>query len=290
MIRVKANAKINLYLNILEKRKDNYHNISSIIQNIDLCDDIILFKKKSGIKIICDDYNVPLGEDNLVYKSAKLLIKNFFELKSLGVLILLKKRIPIASGLGGGSADAASTLIGINKLLNLNLSDNELLKMSSSIGSDVPFFLVGGTAIVEGRGEKITPLVPLIDIWVVLAKPDFQIITKDIYDKYDKIGKPCSHDISEFMEYFGSEDLLKKFSILENSLEKIVEKKYKIITVLKKKALESGALASVMAGSGPTVVSLCEDFNSALRVYSKLSKEVDEVYVVKTCSKGFEII
>jgi 4-diphosphocytidyl-2-C-methyl-D-erythritol kinase len=290
MIRVKANAKINLYLNILEKRKDNYHNISSIIQNIDLCDDIILFKEKSGIKIICDDYNVPLGEDNLIYKSAKLLIKKFFELKSLGVLILLKKRIPIASGLGGGSADAASTLIGINKLLNLNLSDDELLKMGSSIGSDIPFFLVGGTAIVEGRGEKITPLVPLIGIWVVLAKPDFQIITKDIYDKYDKIGKPCSHDISEFMEYFGSEDLLKKFSILENSLEKIVEKKYKIITVLKKKALESGALASVMTGSGPTVVSLCEDFNSALRVYSKLSKEVDEVYVAKTCSKGFEII
>lgn len=290
MIRVKANAKINLYLNILEKRKDNYHNISSIIQNIDLCDDIILFKKKSGIKIICDDYNVPLGEDNLIYKSAKLLIKKFFEIKSLGVLILLKKRIPIASGLGGGSADAASTLIGINKLLNLNLSDNELLKMGSSIGSDIPFFLVGGTAIVEGRGEKITPLVPLIDIWVVLAKPDFQIITKDIYDKYDNIGKPCLHDISEFMEYFGSEDLLKKFSILENSLEKIVEKKYKIITVLKKKALESGALASIMTGSGPTVVSLCEDFNSALRVYSKLSKEVDEVYVAKTCSKGFETI
>ncbi len=290
MIRVKANAKINLYLNILEKRKDNYHNISSIIQNIDLCDDIILFKKKSGVKIICDDYNVPLKENNLIYKSTKLLIKKFFELKSLGVLILLKKRIPIASGLGGGSADAASTLIGINKLLNLNLSDNELLKIGSSIGSDVPFFLVGGTAIVEGKGEKITPLVPLVDIWVVLAKPDFQIITKDIYDKYDKTGKPCSHDISEFMEYFGSEDLSKKFSISENSLEKIVEKKYKIITVLKKKALESGALASIMTGSGPTVVSLCEDFNSALRIYSKLSKEVDEVYVAKTCSKGFEII
>jgi 4-diphosphocytidyl-2-C-methyl-D-erythritol kinase len=290
MIKVKANAKINLYLNILGKRKDNYHNISSIIQNIDLGDDIIIFKKKSGIKVICDDYNVPLGEDNLIYKSAKLLIEKFFELKSLGVLILLKKRIPIASGLGGGSADAASTLIGINKLLKLNLSDNELLKMGSSIGSDIPFFLVGGTAIVEGKGEKITPLVPLIDIWVVLAKPDFQIITKDIYDEYDKIGKPCSHDISEFMEYFGSEDLLKKFSILENSLEKIVEKKYKIITVLKKKALESGALASIMTGGGPAVVSLCEDFNSALKVYTKLSKEVDEVYVAKTCSKGSEII
>lgn len=288
MIKVKANAKINLYLNILEKRKDNYHNISSVMQSIDLSDDLIFFKKSSGIKIVCNDLNLPVDERNLMYKSAELLITKFFKLDYLGVLIILKKRIPIASGLGGGSADAAATLIGINKLLNLDLSDSELLKIGSSIGSDVPFCLIGGTAIVEGKGEKISPLESLEDIWIVLMKPSYNLLTKDIYKKYDKIGSPCLNDIDKFIKSFSEKELLKKFSMIENCLEKIVEKDHETISILKKKAMESGALAAVMTGSGPTVVALCEDFDTVLKVYSKLSKEVDEIYVSKTCSKGVE--
>lgn len=290
MIRVKANAKINFYLNVLEKIQDNYHSISSVMQSIDLSDDLTFFKKKSGIKIVCDDPNLPVDKDNLVYKSAELLIKKFFRLETLGVLIFLKKRIPIASGLAGGSADAAATLIGINKLLNLNLSNNEILKLGSSIGSDVPFCLVGGTAIVEGKGEKISPLESLNNIWLVLTKPEFQILTKDIYKKYDEIGKPCLNNMDKFMKKFDSKELSKKFSILENCLEKIVEKEYDIIKILKEKALESGALATVMTGSGPTVVAICGDFDCALKVYSKLSNEVNEVFVAKTCSKGIETL
>lgn len=288
MIKVKANAKINLYLNVLEKRKDNYHNISSVMQSIDLSDDLIFFKKSSGIKIVCNDLNLPLDERNLMYKSAELLITKFFKLDYLGVLIILKKRIPIASGLGGGSADAAATLIGINKLLNLDLSDSELIKIGSSIGSDVPFCLIGGTAIVEGKGEKILPLESLEDIWIVLMKPSYNLLTKDIYKKYDKIGSPCLNNIDKFMKSFSEKELLKKFSMIENCLEKIVEKDHETISILKKKAMESGALAAVMTGSGPIVVALCEDFDSALKVYSKLSREVDEIYVSKTCSKGVE--
>ncbi len=288
MIKVKANAKINLYLNVLEKRKDNYHNISSVMQSIDLSDDLIFFKKSSGIKIVCNDLNLPLDERNLMYKSAELLITKFFKLDYLGVLIILKKRIPIASGLGGGSADAAATLIGINKLLNLDLSDSELIKIGSSIGSDVPFCLIGGTAIVEGKGEKILPLESLEDIWIVLMKPSYNLLTKDIYKKYDKIGSPCLNDIDKFMKSFSEKELLKKFSMIENCLEKIVEKDHETISILKKKAMESGALAAVMTGSGPIVVALCEDFDSALKVYSKLSREVDEIYVSKACSKGVE--
>jgi len=289
MIKVKANAKINLYLNILEKRKDNYHNISSVMQSIDLSDDLIFFKKSSGIKIVCNDLNLPVDERNLIYKSAESLITKFFKLDSLGVLIILKKRIPIASGLGGGSADAAATLIGISKLLNLDLSDSELIKIGSSIGSDVPFCLIGGTAIVEGKGEKISPIESLKDIWIVLMKPSYNLLTKDIYKKYDKIGSSCLNDIDKFMKSFSEKELSKKFSMIENCLEEIVEKDYETISILKKKAMESGALAAVMAGSGPIVVALCEDFESALKVYSKLSKEVDEIYVSKTCSKGVEI-
>lgn len=288
MIKVKANAKINLYLNVLEKRKDNYHNISSVMQSIDLSDDLIFFKKSSGIKIVCNDLNLPLDERNLMYKSAELLITKFFKLDYLGVLIILKKRIPIASGLGGGSADAAATLIGINKLLNLDLSDSELIKIGSSIGSDVPFCLIGGTAIVEGKGEKILPLESLEDIWIVLMKPSYNLLTKDIYKKYDKIGSPCLNNIDKFMKSFSEKELLKKFSMIENCLEKIVEKDHETISILKKKAMESGALAAVMTGSGPIVVALCEDFDSALKVYSKLSREVDEIYVSKACSKGVE--
>ncbi len=288
MIKVKANAKINLYLNILEKRKDNYYNISSVMQSIDLSDDLIFFKKSSGIKIVCNDLNLPVDERNLIYKSAELLITKFFKLDSLGVLIILKKRIPIASGLGGGSADAAATLIGISKLLNLDLSDSELIKIGSSISSDVPFCLIGGTAIVEGKGEKISPLESLKDIWIVLMKPSYNLLTKDIYKKYDKIGSPCLNDIDKFMKSFSEEELLIKFSMIENCLEKIVEKDHETISILKKKAMESGALAAVMTGSGPIVVALCEDFDSALKVYSKLSKEVDEIYISKTCSRGVE--
>lgn len=288
MIKVKANAKINFYLNILEKRKDNYHNISSVMQSIELSDDLIFFKKSSGIKIVCNDLNLPVDERNLIYKSAELLITKFFKLDSLGVLIILKKRIPIASGLGGGSADAAATLVGINKLLDLDLSDSELIKIGSSIGSDVPFCLTGGTAIVKGKGEKITPLESLKDIWIVLIKPSYNLLTKDIYKKYDKIGSPCLNDMDKFMKYFNAKELIKKFSMIENCLEKIVEKDHEIIPILKKKAMESGALAAVMTGSGPTVVALCEDFDSALKVYSKLSKEIDEIYVSSTCPKGVE--
>lgn len=288
MIKVKANAKINFYLNILEKRKDNYHNISSVMQSIELSDDLIFFKKSSGIKIVCNDLNLPVDERNLIYKSAELLITKFFKLDSLGVLIILKKRIPIASGLGGGSADAAATLVGINKLLDLDLSDSELIKIGSSIGSDVPFCLTGGTAIVKGKGEKITPLESLKDIWIVLIKPSYNLLTKDIYKKYDKIGSPCLNDMDKFMKYFNAKELIKKFSMIENCLEKIVEKDHEIIPILKKKAMESGALAAVMTGSGPTVVALCEDFDSALKVYSKLSKEIDEIYVSSTYPKGVE--
>ncbi len=186
-LRLSSPAKINLFLNVLFKRKDGYHEIKTLFERISLSDELILVPSRSGIKIISDSKKLPKGPNNIAYRAAKFL-KDRFGIKK-GIVIKIRKRIPIAAGLGGGSSNAASVLLGLNRLWRLRLSKKELLSVGAKLGSDVPFFILETPfAVGRGRGEilrKIQP--PGKKIWHCLVKPSFSIATKAAYNNLEKI-------------------------------------------------------------------------------------------------------
>ena len=178
-LRIRAHAKINLFLDVLYKRPDGYHEIETVFQSIGLSDEIILKKLPKDIKIKCEHPQVPLDESNLAYRTAKLLFESS-EL-SAGVEITIKKRIPISAGLGGGSADAAGVLVGLNQLFELGYEREQLMQLGAKLGADVPFCILGGTALGQGIGEILTPLPPIGRTWLVLVNPGFMVSTAWVY-------------------------------------------------------------------------------------------------------------
>src|SRR5690606_21517108 len=183
MLYVKAPAKINLTLDVLHKRPDNYHEVEMIMTTVDLADRIGLKETEHGIHIESADRFVPNDPRNLAYQAAKLL-KDTYGIKS-GVIINVDKQIPVAAGLAGGSSDAAATLKGLNKLWNLNLSLDKLAELGTKIGSDVAFCVYGGTALAKGRGEIIQQLPTPPNCWVILAKPTIGVSTAEVYGAFD---------------------------------------------------------------------------------------------------------
>ena len=245
---LKAYAKINLALAIVDRRNDGYHNLSTIMQTISLYDEIILKKCEN---IVCDmDRDVVLeGEENIAAKAAKV----FFEFANLdgGVHISIKKRIPSQAGLGGGSADAAAVLVGLNRLYAAGLDEYTLCKLGAKVGADVAFLTRGATALVEGVGEVVRAVPSLADCGILIVKPSVGISTAAAYAKYDGL-KNCDLRSSDFLVPYLERGDLKGFcSGLFNDFEKVVN--CDIIQKVKNKILESGALASCMTGSGSAV-------------------------------------
>jgi 4-diphosphocytidyl-2-C-methyl-D-erythritol kinase len=255
---LKTPAKINWFLSVLRKRQDGYHDIETLIQCIELYDDL-LFSYSDNIEVI-SDLDMPL-EDNLIYKAAFLLKK--YTSYQKGVKISLQKNIPVSAGLGGGSSDAAYTLLGLNKFWNLGLSKNELSRLGLEIGSDIPFFLNGPSAFVEGRGEKITAI--HIDSCVIflLVKPPASVSTGWAYQNIDKLTKRTV-DIKLFCQVLNNKDFTYLSGMLNNDLEGVVIKRFPVVGEIKKKLLEKGAVISAMSGSGPTVFGVFESEKKAL--------------------------
>ncbi|MEW6161907.1 MAG: 4-(cytidine 5'-diphospho)-2-C-methyl-D-erythritol kinase [Nitrospirota bacterium] len=256
-MRLRAPAKINWFLTVLRKRDNGYHDIRSLMQCIRLYDDL-LFNHENTIEVI-SDLDIPL-EDNLVYRAASLL-KRHTSCKK-GAKIILRKNIPVGAGLGGGSSDAAYTLLGLNKLWNLGLNNRELSLIGLEIGSDVPFFLNGPSAFVEGRGEKVTPLKINSSIVFLLVKPPVSVSTAWAYESFDKLriyGEPAEPltkttvDIKLFCQVLRKRDFTCLNTMLNNDLERAVVKRYPIVGEIKERLLERGAVISAMSGSGPTV-------------------------------------
>lgn len=270
-ISLKALAKINLGLDVLGKREDGYHEVRMVMQTIHLYDRVEIKKTRSPhIYVETNLYYLPVNEDNLVYRAAKLM-KDEFQIKE-GVRIVLQKFIPVAAGLAGGSSDAAAVLVGMNRIFNLGLKQNKLMELGLKIGADVPFCIMRGTALAEGIGEKLTALPPMPKCPVLIAKPAISVSTKAVYEGlklYDGMEHP---DIDGVMEGIQQKDLKGVASHMGNILETVTIPMYPVIEDIKKLMLENGALNAMMSGSGPTVFGLFPNEKEIRRAYEALKQ------------------
>lgn len=258
MIREKAYAKVNLGLDILSKRPDGYHEVSMVMHSIDLYDELII-KKAEGKErtYYTDSDKLPMDETNLVCKAADLFCKTYNIEEGFSVELI--KRIPMAAGLAGGSSDAAATLRGLNKLFAVNAPVEELMKLGKNIGADVPYCVMGKTALAEGIGEILTPInSPDYKYWLIV-KPDVDVSTKWAYEKIDYAGDLSHPDIKGLVNAIENEDDAIAFSKMENIFETVIKEKYPIISSIRKCMEENGALKAMMSGSGPTVFGIFED-------------------------------
>lgn len=269
-MQIKAYAKINLGLDVIRRREDGYHEVRMIMQNIGLHDVLELSKSSNpGIRISTNKDNIPVNEDNLIYKSARLLLDEFGITEGLDVK--LTKNIPVAAGLAGGSTDAAATLIGINNIWGLGLTTEELMERGVRIGADVPYCILGGTAVAEGIGEVLTSLEPCPDCYVIIAKPAADVSTKHVYTslKLDGITHP---NIDAILEGISRKNIVRIAENLGNVLESVTIKEHPVINDIKEIMMEKGALASLMSGSGPTVFGIFDNEELAKVCLSEIEK------------------
>lgn len=278
-VMVKAKAKVNLSLDVTGIRQDGYHEMKMINHSIDL-DDVLTFEScDDGIILTSNENTIPLDERNLVIKAA-LKLQCQFDVKQ-GVKIHLEKRIPAQAGLAGGSSDAAATLKGLNTLWQLGLSQSELLAIGVTIGADVPYCLVGGTALVEGIGEKITPLKDLRKMAVLVVKPDIDIATPWAFKKLDGATIAKHPDIAAIITLLEDDDYDGLKANLGNVFEAIAFADYPEIEAIKKEMLERGALAAIMTGSGSTVIGYYRDQQLAEKSWQQFKEKYRMCFLSK---------
>lgn len=256
-INLKARAKINITLDVTGVRDDGYHELKMIMQTVELYDGVYIKKiEKPIIKLKSNLEWLPKDERNLAYRAA-VLIREKYGIKE-GVYIELRKAIPVAAGLAGGSSDCASVLYGMNKLFDLGISRKTLAEIGLTLGSDVPYCLMRGTALAEGRGEILTRLPSFPKAWVVLAKPPMGLSTAAVYKAIDR-AKEISHPNTEaVIEAIKDKDLHRMALNLSNVLETVSMEMCPMVGEIKRRFMETGAIGSLMSGSGPTVYGLFE--------------------------------
>lgn len=270
-LRLKAYGKINLGLDVLGRRENGYHDVKMIMQTVGLHDRIELYRKEEpGIAIQSNLFYLPDNEQNLAYKAAKLLMEEF-DIHE-GLSIHLRKFIPVAAGMAGGSTDAASVLFGVNKMFGLGLSREELMERGVKLGADVPYCILRGTALSEGIGEKLTPLPPMPQCQVLIAKPGISVSTKMVYECLDamELRKEDHPDIDGMVEAIRQGDLRKVAGKFGNVLELVTAGKYPVIGQIEQVMMEEGAVNAMMSGSGPTVFGLFTSPAAAQRAYESL--------------------
>ena len=268
---LKAYGKINLGLDVLRRREDGYHDVRMIIQTVGIFDRVdLIWKEDPGIQVETNLYYLPTNENNLVYKAAKLLMDEFQVQE--GLLIRLRKFIPVAAGMAGGSSDAAAVLFGVNKMFRLGLTTEELMERGVKIGADVPYCILRGTALSEGIGEVLTSLSPVPQCQVLVAKPGINVSTKFVYENLHANDlRPEQHpDIDGMIRAIKAQDLQGIADKLGNVLETVTVKEYPVIQEIKDKMLEFGAIGSLMSGSGPTVFGLFTNPKAAQQAYEEL--------------------
>ncbi|MDO8715533.1 MAG: 4-(cytidine 5'-diphospho)-2-C-methyl-D-erythritol kinase [Dehalococcoidales bacterium] len=287
MITVTAPAKINLTLEVLGKRSDGFHEIRSVMQTINLCDQLSF---QSGDKLEFKS-NSPgwVAEKSLVAKTACLLQETTPpKVDSLGAIIAVEKRIPLVGGLGGDSSDAAATLRGLNQLWELKLPKTKLLELACKLGSDVAFFLEGGTALVEGRGEIVTSLPPLPPMWFVLVIPDIPQLeekTKRLYERLT-VSHYTHGQITRQMTAKLREGGGLPADLLCNTFEKVAFTAFPGLSDYRERILKAGASRIHLAGSGPTLFTLHKDKTQAEKVYQRLNEQKIECYLAETFTPG----
>ena len=302
-IELQAYGKVNLGLDVLRRRPDGYHDLDMIMQMVDVYDDIVITKNKTGkieVKMIMQTVKLhdtltfetvdedvivlstnadelPVNEDNLVYKACRML-KQEYQI-TRGIRVFLQKELPVAAGMAGGSADAAAALIGMNKIFDLQIPKHKLMEYGVKLGADVPYCIMKGTALSEGIGEKLTALAPMPDCYILLAKPPIAVSTKMVYENLH------ANELKEHPDIDGMVIALEEHSLqgiterMENVLETVTQVRYPVIAEIKACMKECGAMNSLMSGSGPTVFGIFTEKEKAEKAADairsrKLAKQV----------------
>ena len=288
-ITLKSRAKINLSIDVLGKRQDGYHLVEMIMQTIDLYDLIEINEKDNDqITIKSTSDEIPLDCNNLVYKAANLIKKTFNINK--GVEIHIKKNIPVAAGMAGGSSNAAAALVGLNKLWNLNLSNQQLEKIGLKLGADVPFCINGGAVLASGIGEELTPIKGLTkDVCILVCKPDLFVSTKEVYECIDSKDIDKRPNNKFLIECLKNEDTRQLAENMFNVLEGVTMDKHPVIQQIKDIMTNYRALGAMMSGSGPTVFGLYENREDAVKCKAILEKQFKQTFVVACEEKGVEV-
>ena len=280
-IQMKALAKVNLGLDVIRRREDGYHEVKMIMQTVRLYDRIILEKTQKGISMETNLSFLPVNEQNIAYRAAKMLMDEF-HIQS-GLHIKIDKHIPVAAGMAGGSTDGAAVLYGVNKIFELGLTKRQLMERGVKLGADVPYCIMRGTVLSEGIGEILTPVSSLPDCHILIAKPPVSVSTKHVYEnlKLDKIEK--HPDIDGMVEALRIEDLHGVTQRMENVLETVTIPEHPEIQQIKDLMIKDGALNALMSGSGPTVFGIFDDREKGMRARDLLRKSslVRHTYLVR---------
>ncbi|WP_373756058.1 4-(cytidine 5'-diphospho)-2-C-methyl-D-erythritol kinase [Jeotgalibaca porci] len=277
----RAPAKINLTLDVLYRRADDYHELEMIMSSVDLADYLTFTPlEEDKIEVFTNKAFLPVDRRNHVYQIIKL-VKERYNIRE-GMLVEIEKKIPVAAGLGGGSTDAAAALRALNRIWELNMSVQEMIELGMQVGTDVPYSIVGGTAFVSGRGEIVTPINPMPSCWVVLAKPRISVSTKTVFralevERLDYIPKSrIVADAIEIGDYKGMVDNL------SNALEAVTFERHPKLRQLSERMERYGMDGVTMSGSGPTIIGFSQNYSRAKRVYNSLRGFCEEVYITRT--------
>lgn len=267
-----AYGKINLGLDVLRRREDGYHEVKMIMQMVDICDTLTFTSREDDeIHIVTDHGSVPCDEHNLIYKAAMILFEETG--RHIGVDVELAKRIPVAAGMAGGSTDAAAALLALNEMLGLPLTRERLSEIAVRVGADVPYCVMGGTALSEGIGEKLTPLPAPPEAYLVIAKPDIEVSTAFVY-KNLKLEMIDRHpDIDGMVKALYEGRLEGITDRMENLLETVTIPAYPIIRTIKEICRQEGAYNALMSGSGPTVFAVYKEKEKAQRAIERIQEE-----------------
>ncbi|MGE5593337.1 MAG: 4-(cytidine 5'-diphospho)-2-C-methyl-D-erythritol kinase [Betaproteobacteria bacterium] len=306
-----ARAKLNLTLDIVGQRPDGYHELESVVQSIDLYDGVALGStpvhpvsgrgRELGVTLACDDPLVPLGHENLAFKAALALSR--FAGVGAAVWVDIRKTIPVGAGLGGGSADAAAVLLGLNELWGLGLDEAELARIGATVGADVPFCLTGGTGVIRGKGELVEKLPALENVWFVVVVPGQRINTAEAYAAYDQLaadeaaggrgGTPGGDDnvaraTPAMLEAVSARDVRRIAAGLANDLGRAAANMVPEIERVKQALLGAGALGVGMSGSGPAVFGIAEDEKTARQMRRRVRETYDTTFVCCSAASGLE--
>lgn len=278
----KAYAKINLGLDVLRRRPDGYHEVKMVMQTVDLYDVLLVSKKEEDtITISTQREEIPVNEDNLIYKAIKLM-KDIYGFVG-GVHVELVKNIPIAAGMAGGSTDAAAAMRAVNTLFELNVPLEELEKHAVKIGADVPYCIQGGTVLSEGIGEILTKLPNAPQCILLIAKPDIMVSTKYVYENLNLPELKSHPDIDAMVEAIQKSDAQSMIEPMDNVLATVTEEKYQIIKEIKQSMIRNGAIKAMMSGSGPTVFGIFENMVQAATAFDAIKEKsmAREIFISK---------
>jgi 4-diphosphocytidyl-2-C-methyl-D-erythritol kinase len=268
-VKLRSNAKVNLYLEVLGKRPDGYHDIETVFHSISLSDTLTITRVESGFTLSTESSGVPRDGTNLALVAARRLLGE----GGGGVHIHLEKRIPVSAGLGGGSADAAASLVGVNRLFDLGLSEADLLRAAAEVGSDVPFMLKGGCALGQGRGEILTPSECLAPLSVVVAVPPIEVSTRWAYESL-RTGLTSSAGRGKIVLDALRARAVESFnSLLYNRFEELVLLRHPLVRKIKEGLMRAGAAGALMSGSGPAVFGIFEKEGDAEAIVARFKDE-----------------